>query len=397
VGNDVAATFQPIVKSPRLNSVDLLRGVVMVIMALDHVRDFFTDVRYDPLDLTQTSAALFMTRWITHFCAPTFVFLAGSGAFLAGSRGKTKTELAKFLFSRGLWLVFLELTWVRFGWFFNLDYSFTIGQVIWAIGWSMVVLAGLIFLSIRTITVFGIVMIATHNMFDHLAPEQVGVFGWPWQILHAGGIIPYAPGYVFFAVYPLIPWIGVMAAGYGFGSILTKEETLRKKLLLRLGFGLTAAFVIIRATNLYGDPYHWSTQKDLLFTFFSFIGCEKYPPSLLYLLVTLGPAIMLLVFFERAKGRVAEFFIVFGRVPLFYYILHVPLIHALAVSIAYVFGISVPFMFQNIPPWEWPTGYGYGLPVVYVVWAAVIAILYPVCRWFANVKRRRKDVWLSYL
>ena len=395
-GGSMSDVSQSAIKPPRLDSVDLLRGLVMVIMALDHVRDYFTDVRFDPLDLTQTNAALYFTRWITHFCAPVFVFLAGTGAFLSTTRGRTKQELSRFLLTRGLWLVFLELTWVRFGWLFNLDYTWMFGQVIWAIGWSMVALAGLVFLSVRTITIFGVVMIAVHNAFDGVRPETFGSFGWLWQILHAGGVFEYMHGFTFGAFYPLIPWIGVMAAGYGFGSILLKEEAARRRTLVRLGLVLILAFVVIRWTNLYGDAQPWSVQKDALFTFFSFINCVKYPPSLLYLLITLGPAIAVLAYFERVKGRLANFFVVFGRVPMFYYMLHIPLIHLLAVITAFATGFDNSFMFQNSPPWEWPTGYGFGLPVVYLVWAFVILVLYPACKWFAGVKRSSRKAWLSY-
>lgn len=383
-------------KPPRLDSVDLLRGLVIVIMALDHVRDYFTDVRFYPLDLTQTNAALYFTRWITHFCAPVFVFLAGTGAFLSTTRGKTKQELSKFLLTRGIWLVFLELTWVRFGWLFNLDYSWMFGQVIWATGWSMVALAGLVHLSTRTVTIFGVVMIAVHNAFDGVSPEAFGMFGWLWQILHAGGEFEYLSGYRFGTFYPLIPWIGVMAAGYGFGSLLLRDETARRKTLVRLGLGLITAFIVIRATNLYGDAQLWAQEKNALFTFFSFINCTKYPPSLLFLLITLGPAIAVLPYFERVKGAAANFFIVFGRVPMFYYLLHIPLIHALSVIAAMLTGHDTAFMFQNIEPWNWPGAYGFSLPVVYLVWVCVILALYPACKWFADLKRRRKDAWLSY-
>lgn len=384
-------------KPQRLDSVDLLRGLVMVLMALDHVRDYFTDARFYPLDLTQTNILLYMTRWVTHFCAPAFVFLAGTGAFLSLTRGKTIPELSRFLFTRGLWLVFIELTVVRFGWLFNIDYTLAICQVIWAIGWSMVALAVLIRFPIKAVTIFGLLMIALHNVFDDVTTDQLGIFGWPWQILHAGGPINYMQGYSFLVAYPLIPWIGVMAVGYGFGTILIKEASARRKTLLRLGLAITAGFILIRATNLYGDPHHWSQQKDVVFTAFDFINCEKYPPSLLYLMMTLGPAIAVLPLLERARGWMAQFFIVFGRVPMFFYIIHIPLIHGLALLAAYLTGYDTGFMFGNVPPWEWPPGYGFGLPVVYVVWGGVVLALYPVCKWFAEVKKRRKDVWLSYL
>ena len=382
---------------PRLDSIDFLRGAVMVVMALDHTRDFFSFYRFDPLDLTQTHALLFMTRWITHYCAPVFVFLAGAGAFLSGSRGKTKPELAKFLLTRGLWLVFLEFTVIRFGWLFNLDYTLSFGQVIWTIGVSMIALAGLIFLSTRTVTVFGVAMIVFHNLLDSITPSQMGIFGWPWQIIHSGGVIFFAPHYVYVALYPVIPWIGVMAAGYGFGTVLLKEERVRKMMLLRLGLGMIAAFIVIRGANIYGDPVQWSSQKSFLFTAFSFIKCEKYPPSLVYLLMTLGPAIAILPVLEKVKGWPAKFFITFGRVPMFYYILHIYVIHALAIVVAYFTVHNVGFLLSNVPPGRWAVPFGFRLGIVYVIWFIVVLSLYPVCRWFAGVKQRRKDIWLSYL
>lgn len=382
---------------PRLDSVDFLRGAVMIIMALDHTRDFFSFYRFDPLDLTRTSAALFLTRWITHFCAPVFVFLAGTGAFLSTSRGKTKPELARFLLTRGLWLIFLEFTVIRFGWLFNVDYSLSFGQVIWAIGISMIALAGLIFLSIRAIAVFGIAMIVLHNFLDGITPGQMGVFGWPWQIIHSGGVIVLSSDTIYVALYPLIPWVGVMATGYATGSLLVKDEPVRRKILLRLGLGMILAFILLRASNIYGDPVQWSTQKNFVFTILSFIKCEKYPPSLLYLLMTLGPAIALLPPLEKIKGRFSSFVITFGRVPMFYYVMHIFLIHALAIVTAYFSVHEVRFLFSNNPPGSWGIQFGFGLAVVYLVWASVVAFLYIPCRWFADLKRRNKSPWLSYL
>lgn len=384
------------VKPARLDSVDILRGAIMVIMALDHVRDYFTNVRFDPLDLEKTTAALFMTRWVTHFCAPVFVFLAGTGAFLSLSRGKSKRDVSWLLVTRGFWLILLELTWVRFGWLFNLDYSLIILQVIWAIGWSMVVLAALVHLSIRSITIFGLVLIALHNAFDRVSSASVGMFGWPWQILHVSSAIQHS-GYSVWVAYPLIPWIGVMAVGYGFGSLLLRGAPERRKLLTRIGLGATAAFVVLRFVDVYGDANHWTHQQSVLLTFFDFIDTTKYPPSLLYLLMTLGPAIALLPFLENAKGKIAGFFIVFGRVPMFFYLLHIPLIHALAVVAAMASGFDVSYMFGNTPPWLWPAGYGFGLPGVYVAWGGVVLLLYPACKWFGGLKKRRKDAWLSYI
>ena len=386
---------------PRLESVDLLRGLAIVIMALDHVRDFFShDLLYfSPTDLTKTSAALFLTRWITHFCAPVFCFLAGTGAFLSFGRGKTKSDLAKFLITRGLWLVFLELTFVRFAWTFSLGFSENAG-VIWMLGWSMVALAALIYLPVWAIATFGILMIAGHNFFDPIAPETFGSFGWLWKVLHVGAPIHIAPHMEFFVLYPLIPWIGVMAAGYSFGVIVKQDRARRRKKLFLIGGGLTAAFILIRAANIYGDPDPWSTQANPLFTFFSFLNCEKYPPSLSYLLMTLGPAIVLLGLLDHDLGRFWRPLIVFGRVPLFFYILHLYLIHALALLISYLRhrgpgGLWFGPIFHY--PALFPPNYGFGVGGIYALCLLVVLLLYPLCRWFADLKQRKRDVWLSYL
>jgi uncharacterized membrane protein len=391
---------------PRLASIDLLRGLVMVLMVLDHARDFFhADAwAFDATDLSKTNAALFLTRWATHFCAPTFVFLAGTGAFLSFSRGKMKREVSWFLLTRGAWLIVLEMTLVRFGWFFNFDYTLIFAQVIWAIGWSLVALAGLVFLPVRAVAVFGVVMILTHNLFDRVGAEDFGALGCLWTILHVSGIIQPSEGIYVFIAYPLIPWVGVMAAGYGFGALLLKhpERGARRKLLLKIGVGLTLAFVALRFINFYGDPTPWAPQSSAFFTVLSFINCMKYPPSLLFLLMTLGPAITAVALFDRERhpGLLARFFITFGRVPLFYYILHLLVIHSLAILFSYAQYGRAPWLFQNWPPpgtpLPFPEGYGYSLPIVYLVWLLVVLLLFPPCYWFANLKRRRRDAWLSY-
>jgi uncharacterized membrane protein len=261
----------------------------------------------------------------------------------------------------------------------------------------MVVLAALVHLSTRAVTVFGLVMILAHNALDGVDPSSLGIFSWPWQVLHVPGLIEYLPGWTVFLGYPLVPWIGVMATGYGFGSLLLKEPDERNKLCVRIGAGAIAAFVLLRAVDIYGDSNHWASQKTFVFTFLDFLDTTKYPPSLLFLLMTLGPAILLLPLFDRVKGPVARFFVVFGRVPMFFYLIHIPFIHALAVAGGFMTGFDIGYMFSNTPPWFWPEGYGFGLPVVYLVWAGVVVVLYFPCKRFADLKRRRKDAWLSYL
>jgi uncharacterized membrane protein len=381
----------------RLDSVDMLRGLVMVVMALDHVRDFLHEAtpRFDPTDLSRTDTALFLTRWVTHFCAPVFVFLAGTGAFLSLSRGKTRGEASRFLLTRGLWLVLLELTVVRLAWTFDPTYSVTPGQVIWAIGWSMVALSVLIRLPAWAVGAFGVAVIALHNLLDPVQSATFGRLDWLWAILHTGEPFEVLQGRRFIPVYPLLPWVGVMAAGYGFGRVLLLGRERRHRLLLRLGVGLTLAFVALRASNLYGDPAPWLVQGTGVFTFLSFINTQKYPPSLLFLLMTLGPALLALRLFDREAGPASRPLVTFGRVPLFYYVLHLFLIQAVAVGFAvarYGRGLGEAFAGGRLP-----ADYGYDLWVVYAVWLGVVAALYLPCRRFARLKQRRRDVWLSYL
>ena len=382
---------------PRFDSVDILRGIIMVLMALDHVRDYFTNVRFDPLDLEQTNIALFFTRWITHFCAPVFVFLAGTSAYLSLNRGKSKSDLSKFLLTRGLWLIIVEVTLVRFGWLFNFDYSLIIFQVIWAIGWSMVTLSLLIKFSIKTITAFGIIIILTHNLLDGITPAQLGSFGWLWSILHYANSVEYAEGYYIFVAYPLIPWVGVMAAGYGFGSLFNIDEQKRNKIFIRLGLGITIGFFLLRLINIYGDPSPWSSQRSFAFVFLDFLNTTKYPPSLLFLMMTLGPAIAFLPLLTKVTGLAGPFFKTFGRVPMFFYLIHIPVIHLLALLTAVATGIDASFMINNDIFWLWPNTWGYGLLTVYLVWLAVVLGLYPVCTRYAEVKKNKKSKWLSYL
>lgn len=379
----------------RVASVDILRGLVMVIMALDHARDFFTDVRFAPEDLTQTSLPLFFTRWVTHFCAPTFVLLAGTGAGLSAGAGKPLGSLSRFLVTRGLWLIIAEVTIVRFGWTFNLDYANQSWvQVIWVLGVSMIVLAALIHLPRWAIATFGLVMIAGHNLLDpiglqHQGPTLIGAGwrDWIWAILHVSRIPVF---------YPLIPWVGVMAVGYAMAPWFLHEPAARRRRLLLVGAAVTLGFVLLRWSNVYGDPAPWSVQPREGMTLASFLNTQKYPPSLLYLMMTLGPALMFLAVVDQARGPLARFVETIGRVPFFYYIAHIYLIHLMVLGVAALQGRDLGVFFNAF--FVYPPEWGFGLPVVYVVWLVAVLVLYPMCRWFAGLKARRRDLtWLSYL
>ena len=410
-------------KRTRIDSIDLLRGIVMVIMLLDHTRDFVhRDVLqgFDPTDLARTNPLLFFTRWITHFCAPVFVFLAGTGAYLQVARGKSKGELSRFLFTRGLWLIVLEFTVVRCAVFLNFDYRF-IGamQVIWVLGVSMMVLAALIYLPLRFVAAFGVLMIFLHNLLDGFrvqgwqGPQSAVPSFWAklYIILHqafeAFPILSFFPSPVVFVVYPLIPWIGVMVAGYAFGALYQMDAARRRRLLLILGGAATVLFFILRALNIYGDPSRWAKQSTVTFTIISFFNVTKYPPSLLFLLMTLGPSFLALVWFEMRKavsvekegrGKVRNFFVTFGRVPLFFYVLQWIMAHFTSLIAHLIAGKPIRWMFgSQIQAAGPPPDAGFGLLVVYICWIAGIILLYPICKWFAGVKRRRNDWWLSYL
>jgi uncharacterized membrane protein len=383
-------------KRPRVDSVDVVRGVIMIIMALDHVRDFFSNPGYSPTDLSQTTVLMFFTRWITHYCAPVFFLLTGTGAYLS-LRKQSQGRLARFLVTRGLWLIVLELTASRcLGWQFNFDYRLTLFIVLWALGWSMIVLAGLSYLPAGWVTAFGAVLIAGHNLLDRVQSENP-----IWSVLHVPNLVWSNGQHSVFVLYPLFPWIGVTAVGYGLGQAYSWTAERRKALLVRLGLGLTAAFVVIRAVNLYGDPVRWSAQKSAVFTALSFLNTNKYPPSLLYLLMTLGPAIFFLGLVDGAAPRWLNPARVIGKVPLFYYLTHVTLAHSIAVVVCYLRYSHVYWMLQSNNIGEFPTakppGWDYSLAVVYLVWALVVIALYPLCKWFAALKQRRGDVWLSYL
>jgi uncharacterized membrane protein len=368
----------------RIVSIDVLRGLVMAVMALDHTRDFFGTSGFNPRDVMEPT--LFLTRWVTHFCAPTFIFLAGLSAFLYG-RGRSTEELSRFLLIRGLWLILIDLTLIKFGWRFEVDLYRLSAGVIFVIGASMVALAALIWLPRWAIAGVSLIMIAGHNLFDGVRAEELGGASWAWHLLHEPGLVPLGHGVNLYVLYPLIPWIGVMAAGYLLGPAMQLEERTRQRVLFGLGAAVTLGFIVLRATNLYGDPAPWTPQQTLLSTVLSFLNCEKYPPSLLYLMMTLGPALMLLASFEHARGAFARLLATFGQVPFFYYVVHLYLIHALAVATTF----AMTGVLTRTPT------IGLGLPGIYFVWLLVLVLLYPICRWFAELKERGSGWWWSYL
>ncbi len=355
----------------RLPALDQLRGLVMVLMALDHTRDFFANAAFNPLDLARTTPAYFLTRWVTHLCAPVFVLLAGLGAFLYSSRGRTRAQVCRFLLLRGLFLIVLELSVVNFGWHFDAQPGFYLLQVIWALGWSMVVLAGLVWLPLWVVGAIGVLLIAGHNLLDGFRSPPLGLPGWLWNILHMPRSHFLPGGAEVFVLYPLIPWIGVMALGYALGPLFLRPAPQRRRWLIGLGLALSLAFILLRLINRYGDPLPWAPQRSPLWTVLAFLNAEKYPPSLDFLLMTLGPALLLLAWLDHAPGRLGLLLITYGRVPLFFYVLHIPLLHALA-----RFGAG---------------GQRFSLPVVYTVWAAVTAALYFPCRAYAAFKARRRE------
>jgi uncharacterized membrane protein len=379
----------------RIASLDVLRGVIMVIMALDHVRDFFTNVRFSPTDLALTTPAYFFTRWITHFCAPVFIFLSGTGAFFYGVRNNSLSQLSRFLWTRGLVLIFIEVTIMYFGTAFNLHYNIIVLLVLWVIGLCMIVMAALVHLPVKWIAAIGILLIAGHHALDGIRVENTGFPGVCWMILHQPGLAPIAGKMNVLIAYPLVPWVGVMAIGYVFGQVFQIEPIRRRSILLQLGIGSVLAFVLIRAVNIYGDPVPWSFQKNGLFTFLSFLNTTKYPPSLSFLLMTLGPALILLAIIENGVGKLRSFFSVYGRVPLFYYVVHFYLIHLFSLFVGLLQGFKVHDFVKFPDPF--PVGYGFNLWGVYVVWIAIVVIMYPFCKWYGNLKNKSSNPLLSYI
>ena len=415
----------------RVQSIDIVRGAVMLLMAIDHVRV------YSGLPAGGPTAGIFLTRWITHFVAPAFIFLAGTSAFLHGRKLADTRALAHFLVTRGLWLVLLELTMLRVAWTFNFDFShYLLAGVIWVIGWCMVLLAGLIFLPVRVLAAFGLVVVLGHNILDRFSQSLYAMvekshWAWLWQILYFGGPIQISEhGPTLFVLYSIVPWVGVMALGYVFGRVMITDELSRRRMCLTLGTTCIVAFLVLRGLNFYGDPRPWvapahpaSVQGQISGApasataaspapvapprrpqapaWISFLNTTKYPASLLFLLMTLGPMLLVLPLVEHASDRVTSVLKIFGRVPFFYYVLHIPLIHLAALFVSLLrTGSVAPWLFMNHPVMNPPSppGYVWSLGLLYLVWVIVVAMLYLPCRWFAGLKQRRKDSrFLSYL
>jgi uncharacterized membrane protein len=379
----------------RLASIDMLRGLVMVLMALDHVRDMLGAAGPRALDFADAGAPLFFTRWITHLCAPTFVLLAGTSAFLYGAQRRSRGELTRFLAGRGAWLVVVELSVVNLAWNLNLGPAFVpVLQVIWAIGVSMLALAGIVWLPRPAIGGLGLAMILGHNLVDRIEPAAEGASA-AWILLHVQGPLALGGHPVAFVVYPLIPWIGVMALGYAMGPCFVGADPRRPRRLIASGSLLILAFFATRLTGLYGEPDPWRAQGGLEATLVDFLDTTKYPPSLQFLLMTLGPACVLLGVLERARGAAAAALVTIGRVPFFFYVVHLYAIHLVALAIGLAQGFPVPeiaVIFLAYPP-----GFGVELGAVYAFWLAIVLAVYPACRWFAGVKARRREWWLQYL
>ena len=385
----------------RLPGIDALRGAVMILMALDHVRDFFHAgaMSFSPTDLSKTTPILFLTRWITHFCLPVFIFTSGTGAFLWWRQSnRTIAQLSRFLWTRGLWLIFLELTVMQFAYNFNISSSYPILLLIlWIFGVCMILLAALVYLPISWLLALSTVIIVFHNSLDRVRVS--GTAAPLWSLLHQPGLLTFS-GKTFLISYTVLPWIAVMAAGFCFGRVLYYEPDVRRRFMRRIGLISIAAFIILRAINAYGDPAPWSSQRFVL----SFLNGTKYPASLDFLLMTLGPAFLVLAWFDMHPPSRQNPLIVFGRVPLFYFVLHFYLIHALAVLLAWLrYGNNaLTFMFNPLPSMGgpkqlFPPNFGYSLWAAYLIWIVVVALLYPLCRWFAKVKSTRRSWWLSYL
>jgi uncharacterized membrane protein len=390
---------------PRLASIDALRGGVMIVMALDHVRDFIhrAAMSSSPTDLAVTTPFLFMTRWVTHFCAPVFMFTAGLGAYFY-LNGRSRGQLSTFLLTRGIWLAILEITVMRLAYNFNLsqEYPFLL-LVLWGLGLCMIGLAALVWLPIPVLAAASVAIIVLHHLADGVRANQFGDWAPLWNVVHQVGAFRLL-GQSFITPYPLIPWLAVMALGFCLGPVFSINAERRQSFLLRTGLFTTIAFLVVRVINQYGDPVRWAWQESATFTVLSFLNTNKYPPSLAFVLMTLGPALIVLSYFDRLSFSRSNPLIVFGRVPLFYFVLHFVAAHVASFVLAVVtYGSAAfTFMWQPVPSMggpakAFPPNFGWDLWVAYAVWITIIVALYPLCRWFAALKERDRRWWLSYL
>ena len=398
---DATTTLSMPVKT-RIYSIDILRGLVMVLMALDHTRDFFHAEAFtkDPLDPATTTVLMFFTRFVTHYCAPVFVFLAGISIFLQSLR-KSRQELSRFLLTRGLWLIAVEVILITFAWTFDFRFSVLVLQVIWAIGISMVFMSLIIYLPYWLILSVGLIIVLGHNVLDYYPSTREGFV---WDLLHNGDFAFHQilPGVQLVIIYPFVPWLGLMMVGYCAGRIYAPEVPAdrRRARLLNTGIGLILLFVLLRYINGYGDPHPWTMQHDATSTVLSFLNVHKYPPSLLFMCITLGPALVFLALFERTNNAFTRFVSVYGRVPFFYYILHFYMLHTLATILFFTRGHAFTDGFQSIfgIPFNFLiAGEGYSIGIVYLIWALLVLSLYPLCKWFSHYKQTHGQWWLSYL
>lgn len=408
-----APAARPLAAGVRISEIDMLRGLVIVLMALDHVRDYFFTgggLGSNPLDPATTTPWLYTTRWITHLCAPTFVFLSGVSAYLQFAKGKTPPNLSMFLLTRGVWLIFLEITLLSFGWSFGFPYAFFM-QVIWAIGWSMIVLAALVWLPRTAVLTIGIAIIAGHNLLDPINAGELGSLQLLWTFLHDGGPVFVGEQPIGLIAYPLLPWIGIIAFGYGMGAVFTDEPAKRDRTIFIIGLAMLALFLVLRGFMIYGDPTFatgpeavardWRDQTTLGAMIMVFLDVQKYPPSLQFTLVTLGIAFAIWPLLTRIKGPVRSVLNTFGAAPFFFYVLHIYLVHTLAMVANAAAGKPIEgyfnYMINVFTAPEKFEGVGFSLPWVYLAWIVVLALLYPLCRYWQQLKARRRDWWLSYL
>ena len=386
----------------RIDSIDLLRGLVMIIMALDHTRDFFHSqaMMDDPLNLATTTPFLYFTRWITHFCAPVFVFLAGTSAYLQSLR-KPKKELSLFLIKRGLWLVAVEVLLITLGITFDIHYGFVLLQTIWAIGINMIVLGLAIWMPFSAILVTGFIIVFGHNLLDYYEAQHQGDYPLLYSFLHRPAFFNLWDGHFVQIAYPFLSWAGLMMLGYCLGRVFhVYQGVQRRKVLTWMGATAILLFIALRATNTYGDPDEWSAQRNGLFTFLSFMNVHKYPPSLLYMLITIGPALIFLAWAGNSRTKLSKIITVYGRVPFFYYVLHFYLLHLITACFFLARGHSFAQGWDGLPNFPFRfliPGEGYPLWVVYLVWISAVALLYPVCKWFSEYKKTHTQWWLSYL